>query len=66
MALEYRLGTTEDVSAIVSLVHDAIEEMEKHGIFQWDEIYPVAEDFLTDIVKKNLYVAVENEKINSS
>ena len=56
MALEYRLGTIEDVSAIVSLIHDAIEEMEGHGIYQWDEIYPIADDFEADIISKNLYV----------
>lgn len=56
MALEYRLGTIEDVSAIVSLIHDAIEEMEGHGIYQWDEIYPIADDFEADIISKNLYL----------
>ena len=63
MALEYRLGTIEDVSAIVSLIHDAIEEMEGHGIYQWDEIYPIADDFEADIISKNLYVVVDDERI---
>ena len=63
MALEYRLGAIEDVSAIVSLIHDAIEEMEGHGIYQWDEIYPIADDFEADIISKNLYVVVDDERI---
>ena len=37
--------------------------MEKHNIYQWDEIYPTVEDFEDDIKKGNLYVAEENEKI---
>lgn len=61
--MEYRLGTTEDVSAIVNLIGDAIKTMEQCGIYQWDEIYPTADDFKEDIEKQNLYVVLENEMI---
>ena len=37
--------------------------MEKHNIYQWDEIYPTVDDFEDDIKKGNLYVAEENKKI---
>lgn len=61
--MEYRLGKMKDISAIAILVRDVIKEMEQHGIHQWDERYPTAEDFTEDIIKGNLHLAVENEKI---
>lgn len=61
--IRYRLGRFEDIEAITVLIQEAIKEMEKHNIYQWDEIYPTVEDFEDDIEKKNLYVAEENEKI---
>ena len=59
--LNYRKATEEDLTEIGELVKAAIREMEKQGIFQWDEIYPTAEDFLSDIKTKSLFVGVENE-----
>lgn len=61
--ITYRLGKLEDIEAITVLIQEAIKEMEKHDIYQWDELYPTAEDFEADIRKGNLYVAEENEKI---
>ena len=61
--IKYRLGRFEDIEAITILIQEAIKEMEKHNIYQWDEIYPTVEDFEDDIKKGNLYVAEENEKI---
>lgn len=61
--IKYRLGKPEDIEAITVLIQEAIQEMEKHGIYQWDELYPAAADFEDDIRKGNLYVAEENEKI---
>lgn len=58
-----RLGTKDDIDAIVHLVSDAIKEMELHGIYQWDEIYPTAGDFAEDIKKNNLYVAEEKKEL---
>lgn len=58
-----RSGIKEDLNVIVSLICDAIKEMELHGIDQWDEIYPTAEDFAEDIRKGNLYVAEENGEL---
>ena len=53
-----RLGVKDDIEAITKLVQEAIKEMEKHDIFQWDEIYPTAEDFNEDIIKGNLLLFV--------
>lgn len=61
--IKYRLGKLEDIEAITVLIQEAIKEMEKHNIYQWDGLYPTAEDFEADIKKENLYVAEENEKI---
>ncbi|WP_296031098.1 GNAT family N-acetyltransferase [uncultured Treponema sp.] len=63
IGIKYRLGKLEDIETITALIQEAIKEMEKHDIFQWDELYPTAEDFEADIRKGNLYVAEENGKI---
>lgn len=61
--IRYRLGRLEDIEAITILIQEAIKQMEKHNIYQWDEMYPTVEDFKDDIEKENLYVAEENKKI---
>lgn len=61
--LEYRLGQIDDIKDITNLISDAIEEMELHKIFQWDEIYPTEEDFIEDIRKGNLFVVKEDGKL---
>lgn len=61
--MQYRLGTKEDLDEICCLIRISIEFMEHQGIHQWDELYPTKEDFLDDIDKDTLYVAVEDDKI---
>jgi len=61
--IRYRLGKYEDLEAITVLIQETIKEMEKHGIYQWDEIYPTVEDFEEDIKKGNLYVVEKNEEV---
>ena len=56
MNIVYRLGTKHDLDAICLLIQRAINEMESHGIYQWDEIYPAREDFEEDIEKQTLYL----------
>ena len=51
----YRAGRKEDIDKIMKLVSKAIIHMEKKGIYQWDENYPIKEDFLEDIEAKELY-----------
>ncbi len=63
MNIEYRLGTKQDLNAICSLIRQAIDEMERHGINQWDDIYPARKDFEEDIEKKTLYLAYVEEKM---
>lgn len=61
--MEYRLGKTDDIQSICNLVKTAIDTMEKQGIKQWDELYPTKADFLNDIQKNTLYVAIEDDQI---
>ena len=46
----YRLATENDITEIIELVKNAIIQMEKQGVFQWDNIYPTEKDFLLDII----------------
>ena len=59
----YRLGTIQDLNDICTLIEDAIIEMEKHGICQWDHIYPVRSDFYEDIKNNDLYVVLDEDKL---
>ena len=52
----FRKATPEDLEEIWSFVSVAIIRMEEHGIFQWDDCYPMKEDFQEDINKNQLYV----------
>jgi hypothetical protein len=45
----YRLAEIRDLESIFDIVVSAILEMDKHGILQWDNIYPSKEDFLTEV-----------------
>lgn len=59
----YTIAHPEDVDAICKLIEDAIIEMETHEIYQWDNIYPTRDDFLEDIAKGSLYLAIEDSNI---
>lgn len=61
--MQYRIADTDDIEGICILIKNAIIEMESHGIFQWDDLYPVREDFLDDIEKNTLYLATEKNDI---
>ena len=61
--MKYRLGTDQDLDEICSLVKDAIVEMEKNGIYQWDDIYPARSDFEEDIRNDNLYVVFDEDML---
>ncbi len=59
MNIVYRLGTKQDIDDICLLIQQAINEMESHGIYQWDDIYPERKDFEEDIEKQTLYLALD-------
>lgn len=60
MDIVYRQGSMADLPDIETLVAEAVAQMEAHGIHQWDDLYPVREDFQKDIAEKNLYVGHVN------
>ena len=59
--MEYRLGIPADLDNICSLIRDAVIEMERHGIYQWDEIYPNRSDFEDDIRNHTLFVVNDKD-----
>ncbi len=59
----YRLGTMQDLDGICNLVKNAIVEMEKNDIYQWDEVYPARYDFEDDIRKNSLFVVYEDDEL---
>ena len=63
MNLIYRKANMNDLDAVCSLVKRAVDNMTESGIYQWDEIYPAREDFLSDIEKNQLYAGSVNERI---
>ena len=63
MNIVYRLGTKQDIDAICLLIQQAKYEMESHGIYQWDDIYPERKDFEEDIDKQTLYLAYLNDNL---
>lgn len=61
--ITYRRAKPDDIDEICSVLELAKDTLIQNGIFQWDEIYPVREDFLEDINKNQLYVGLINGSI---
>lgn len=61
--MDYRLGTLEDIDSIVALIQDAVKEMERNEIYQWDNIYPNRKDFEEDIKKGTLYIVMDGRDL---
>ena len=59
--MHFRLATIEDLPEICSMIEQAKQLMSEQGIEQWDDIYPVYEDFEEDIKKKTLYLAQKRD-----
>lgn len=63
MEIQYRFAKMDDLDAVCRLVSRVIDGMEADRIFQWDEYYPLREDFADDIRKNELYVGVIGDDI---
>lgn len=63
MKIEYRPGTIQDLDAVCLMIQQAVDEMERHGIYQWDDIYPARKDFEEDIEKQTLFLAYVNKDL---
>ena len=53
----------EDLSSIMTIIQKVIVEMHSYNNFQWDENYPQEQDFIGDINKGDLFVAIREDKI---
>jgi len=61
--INYRMAAPDDLDEVCCLVRNAIDVMTEQNIFQWDDLYPVREDFLDDIEKGQLYVGEADHHI---
>lgn len=55
--ITYRKGSMHDIDLICQMVEAAKVDMDNKGINQWDDLYPIKQDFEDDIKKEILYVA---------
>ena len=53
----------EDKTAIITIIQDAVADMESKGIHQWDEIYPDEEIIYKDLRDEHLYVYMDNDSV---
>lgn len=54
--LNFRKANESDIQKIADFVDEAKKVMDSQGIFQWDEVYPVKEDFENDFKQDSLFV----------
>jgi ribosomal protein S18 acetylase RimI-like enzyme len=52
-----RLATLQDIEAIMQLVKLVLPIMQATGNLQWDDTYPNADAFITDVKNEQLWVA---------
>lgn len=58
-----RIARKEDIDQIMAIVHDTIEDLNREGNYQWDELYPTEEHFLNDIQNHHLYIIESEDKV---
>lgn len=63
MEISYRTANINDLEDIFQIVENAVKQMEREKIYQWDSIYPTKEDFGDDIEKNQLYIGIIENKI---
>ncbi len=64
--ISFRKSNFDDLNSIEELFGEAIKEMNRNDIPQWDEIYPDLEVLKEDMLKQELYVGVINHFICSA
>ena len=64
--LKFELAQKEHLDCIVSMFTNAINEMKRNGIDQWDSIYPDRKVIENDIEKKQLFVGTYESIITSA
>ena len=61
--ITFKKAELNNLGEIFSIYTDAIIEMERHDINQWDELYPTKEILEADIKKQELYIGLIENKI---
>lgn len=61
--MEIKKAQIEDINRIMTIIKDAIIDMESESIFQWDNIYPDINIIKNDIYDGNLYVYIDENII---
>ncbi|WP_434305348.1 GNAT family N-acetyltransferase [Clostridium botulinum] len=64
--LEFMLAQKEDLDNVSAMFTDAINEMNRNGIDQWDSIYPDRNILEDDIIKKQLYIGLSEGTVVSA
>lgn len=65
LKVEFSVAEEKELQEIINIFSDAIEEMNKHNILQWDEVYPDKHTIKNDIRNKQLYVGKIHSEIAS-
>lgn len=63
LKVEFSVAEEKELQEIINTFSDAIEEMNKHDILQWDEVYPDKHTIKNDIRNKQLYVGKIHSEI---
>lgn len=63
MKVEFSVADEKELQEIINIFSDAVEEMNKHNIFQWDKVYPDKHIIENDIRNKQLYVGKIHSEI---
>ncbi len=63
MEIVYRKAGLTDLDGIAALARQAAVRMAHEGIDQWDEFYPLREDFERDIMENHLTVGMLDGEI---
>ena len=61
--MNYSKATIDQLDEVFSVFKNAIINMEKQGIHQWDEIYPDKQIISEDIEKETMFIGKEGKKI---
>lgn len=61
--MEYRKARSDEVTAIMDVIHEAIAAMQSQGIHQWDQHYPTSHWIHKDIEKGSGFVVADQTEI---
>jgi len=64
--LEFILAQKEDLDNVLAMFTDAINEMNRNGIYQWDNRYPDRNLLKEDIIKKQLFISLYDGTVVSA